>query len=60
MADTAGHEIAKGEEKHQNRKKSLEALEKAKQQQSSKQGRFVWNAERRAYFLNKIIINNEH
>ena len=51
MADTAGHEIAKGEEKHQNRKKSLEALEKAKQQQSSKQGRFVWNAECREYFF---------
>lgn len=50
MADTAGHEIAKGEEKHQYRKKSLEALEKAKQQ-LSKQGRLVWNAERRAYFF---------
>lgn len=51
MADTAGHEIAKGEEKHQYRKKYLEALAKAKQQQSSKQGRFVWNVERRAYFF---------
>lgn len=55
--DTAGHELAKGEEKDQNRKKSFEALAKAKEQQANKKGRFVWNTEKRAYLFQPEINN---
>lgn len=53
--DTAGHELAKVEEKDQNRKKAFEALSIAKGQQTNKKGRFVWNTEKRAYLFQSEI-----
>jgi hypothetical protein len=49
--DTAGHEIAKGDEKEKQRHNALKALEKAKGQESQKKGRYLWNNEKRAYFF---------
>ena len=50
--DTAGHEIANGEEKDKNRKLALEALKLAKKQHSCKKGHYVWNPHVKAYFFN--------
>ena len=54
--DTAGHELAKGEEKDKHRKNAFEALELAKAQEKDKKGKYKWDTVRRAYFLtsNKI------
>jgi hypothetical protein len=46
--DTAGHQIMKGEKISAERKKSLEALELAKNQQAARKGKFVWSQERLA------------
>jgi len=49
--DTAGHTIAKGNEREKQRLNDLKYLEVAKDQDAKKNGRFVWNASRKAYFL---------
>ncbi|WP_395974205.1 hypothetical protein [Chryseobacterium cucumeris] len=54
--DTAGHEIAKGDEKEKQRQNAFKALEKAKAQEAQKQGRYLWNNEKRAYFF--TVTNN--
>ena len=49
--DTAGHELAKGDEKDRNRRNALEALEIAKTQQAAKKGSYVFDTKRKAYFF---------
>lgn len=48
------HELSRGEEKDKQRKNAEKVLAKAKEQESSKNGRFVWDQEQRAYFF-KIV-----
>jgi hypothetical protein len=49
--DTAGHEIAKGDEKEKQRQNAIKTLAKAKEQQANKPGRYVWIKEKRAYYF---------
>lgn len=50
--DTAGHEIAKSDEKEKQRNNAIKALTKAKEQEASKNGRYVWDQQRKGYFFN--------
>lgn len=50
--DTAGHELAKGEENEKERNNAEKALAKAKQQEASSVGKNVWSVAHRAYFFN--------
>ncbi len=49
--DTAGHEIAKGDEKEKQRNNAIKTLAKAKDQEASKNGRYVWDQQRRGFFF---------
>lgn len=49
--DLAGHELAKGSERDKIRQDSLKALETAKTKEKSKDGRFVYDTNRKAYFF---------
>lgn len=49
--DTAGHELAKGNERQRSQENARKALALAKVQEAQKKGRFVWNEQHRAYFL---------
>lgn len=49
--DLAGHELAKANERDKSRQDSLKALETAKAQEKSRNGKFVYDTNRKAYFF---------
>jgi len=49
--DTAGHELAKASERDKSRQDALKALETAKAQEKSKNGRFVYDRNHKDYYF---------
>ncbi len=49
--DTAGHELAKGNEREKSQQNAQKALALAKVQEAQKKGKYMWCDKSRAYFL---------
>lgn len=49
--ETAGHELAKLNEREKSQQNTQKALALAKLQEEQKKGKYVWCYKRRAYFL---------